>query len=267
MTALSVNLNKIAWLRNAREGKRPDVLDAARTIIEAGAQGITVHPRPDQRHIRPADVEALAGLLRADYPKVEFNIEGNPAAGPRDNGYPGFDRLIEAAHPQQATLVPDADAQLTSDHGWDLSDAAVAGRLAETIVRYRDWGARVSLFMDPDEGQIERAKACGADRIELYTGPYADLAEQHGLKDGRTRASRQAYLDAASFAVTIGLGVNAGHDLNLDNLADFIAIGNIDEVSIGHALISDALDFGLAATVRKYLDAIAAGGGGIEREG
>ena len=261
VTALSVNLNKIAWLRNARGGKRPDIIDAARTIIDAGVQGITVHPRPDQRHIHPGDVRALAHLVRSEYPQIEFNIEGNPSAGARANGYPGFDGLIEEARPQQATLVPDADAQLTSDHGWDLSDSATADRVAETIARYRGWGARVSLFMDPEQRQIERAKACGADRIELYTGPYADLVEQHGVTDARVAECRQAYLDAAQFAVGVGLGVNAGHDLNLDNLADFIAIGNIDEVSIGHALISDALDFGLAATVRKYLDAIAAGGG------
>lgn len=261
MTALSVNLNKIAWLRNARGGNRPDVVDAARTIIDAGAQGITVHPRPDQRHIHPADVYALAGVLHSQHPGIEFNIEGNPAAGERDNGYPGFDRLIEDARPHQATLVPDADGQLTSDHGWDLSDSAAAGRVKETIARYQETGARVSLFMDPEERQIERAKECGADRIELYTGPYADLVELHGLGDSRVGSCRWAYRDAARFAVGIGLGVNAGHDLNLDNLADFIAIGNIDEVSIGHALISDAIEFGLAATVRKYLDAIAAGGG------
>ena len=265
MTALSVNLNKIAWLRNARGGNRPDVIEAARTIIGAGVQGITVHPRPDQRHIQPRDVQALAGLMRSEYPGIEFNIEGNPSAGPRRNGYPGFDRLIEQARPQQATLVPDADSQLTSDHGWDLSDSAASARLAKTIARYREWGARVSLFMDPDEDQIARAKESGADRIELYTGPYAELVERHGLKDARVRACRQSYRDAARFAAGVGLGVNAGHDLNLDNLSDFIAIGNIDEVSIGHALISDALDFGLAATVRKYLDAIAAGGGGIAK--
>ena len=261
MTALSVNLNKIAWLRNARAGRRPDVVDAARTIIGAGAQGITVHPRPDQRHVHPADVHALSCFLRPEHAGIEFNIEGNPAAGPRRNGYPGLDRLIEDVRPEQATLVPDADSQLTSDHGWDLSDSETASRVADTIARYRDWGARVSLFMDPDERQIERAKACGSDRIELYTGPYAELVERHGLDDTRVRRCRQSYLDAARFAVEIGLGVNAGHDLNLDNLADFIAIGNIDEVSIGHALISDALHFGLADTVRKYLDAIAAGGG------
>ena len=259
MTALSVNVNKIAWLRNSREGSRPSVLEAARTIIAAGAQGITVHPRPDQRHIRPADVGALARLLASEHPHVEFNIEGNPAAGPRDNGYPGFDHLIDTARPHQATLVPDADAQLTSDHGWDLSDPAEAGRVAETIARYRGWGVRVSLFMDPAEEQIARAKECGADRIELYTGPYADLAGRLGLEHPDTRACLRSYLDAARHAVKLGLGVNAGHDLNLDNLAAFIAIGDVAEVSIGHALIADALEFGLSAAVRKYLEAIARG--------
>ena len=259
MTALSVNVNKIAWLRNSREGSRPSVLDAARTIIAAGAQGITMHPRPDQRHIRPDDVQALARLLASEYPQIECNIEGNPAAGPRDNGYPGFDHLIETARPQQATLVPDTDAQLTSDHGWDLSDPTEAGRVAEIIARYQGWGVRVSLFMEPVEEQIARAKECGADRIELYTGPYADLVERHGHGHPETRARRQSYLDATRYAVKIGLGVNAGHDLNLDNLAAFIAIGGIAEVSIGHALIADALEFGLSATVRKYLDAIAEG--------
>ena len=265
MTALSVNVNKIAWLRNSREGSRPSVLDAARTIIAAGAQGITVHPRPDQRHIRPDDVRALARLLASEYPRVEFNVEGNPAAGPRGNGYPGFDHLIETARPHQATLVPDADAQLTSDHGWDLSDPAEARRVAEIIARYRAWGVRVSLFMDPVAEQIARAKECGADRIELYTGPYAGLAERHGLEHPDTRACRQSYLDAVRYAAALGLGVNAGHDLNLDNLAAFIAIGDVAEVSIGHALIADALEFGLSATVRKYLDAIACGSGPAAR--
>ena len=259
MTALSVNVNKIAWLRNARDGGRPSVLGAARTIIAAGAQGITVHPRPDQRHVRPDDVHALAALLGAEYPHIELNIEGNPCAGPRDNGYPGLDRLVETARPHQATLVPDSDSQLTSDHGWDLSDPAEATRVAEIIARYQGWGVRVSLFMDPVEAQIARAKACGADRIELYTGPYADLVERHGLDHPDTRACRQSYLDATRCATRLGLGVNAGHDLNLDNLAAFIAIGDIAEVSIGHALTADALEYGLAATVRKYLDAIAAG--------
>ena len=259
MTALSVNLNKIAWLRNAREGTRPSIVDAARTIIAAGAHGITVHPRPDQRHIRPDDVHALGNLLASEYPRIEFNIEGNPVAGPRDNGYPGFDHLIESARPHQATLVPDGDAQLTSDHGFDLSDPAETERVAGFIARYQGWGARVSLFMDPVEEQIVRAKECGADRIELYTGPYAELVERHGPDHPDTRACRQAYLDAARCATKLDLGVNAGHDLNLDNLAAFIAIGDIAEVSIGHALTADALEFGLSATVRMYLDAIAAG--------
>ena len=257
MTTLSVNVNKIAWLRNSRDGDRPDVLAAARTAIGAGAHGVTVHPRPDQRHIRPADVEALADLLAREHPRVEFNIEGNPAAGPRDNGYPGFDRLIETARPHQATLVPDADAQLTSDHGWDLSDPDRARRVAESIARYQGWGARVSLFMDPVEARIHEAKMCGADRIELYTGPYADLVERRGLDHPETRACLDAYARAARHVAALGLGVNAGHDLNLDNLAAFVAIGGIAEVSIGHALIADALDVGLSTAVRKYLDAIA----------
>ena len=258
MTALSVNVNKIAWLRNSREGARPSVLAAARTAIAAGAHGITVHPRPDRRHIRPADVEALAALLAAEA-GVEFNIEGNPAAGPRDNGYPGFTRLIETARPDQATLVPDADAQLTSDHGWDLSDPAAARFVREVADRYRAWGVRVSLFMDPVAEQIARAKECGADRVELYTGPYADLVERHGPEHPETRACRETYARAARYAGELGLGVNAGHDLNLDNLAAFIAIGGIAEVSIGHALIADALEMGLSTAVRRYRDAIAAG--------
>ncbi len=261
MTRLSVNVNKIALLRNSRESARPDVLGAARTAIAAGAQGITVHPRPDQRHIRPGDVHALARMLRADHPHIEFNIEGNPAAGPRDNGYPGFDRLVEEARPDQATLVPDADAQLTSDHGWDLSDPAAARRVTDVAGRYRAQGVRVSLFMDPDHEQITRAQACGADRIELYTGPYAELVARHRLDHPESRARLETYARAVRHATGLGLGVNAGHDLDLDNLAAFIAIGGIAEVSIGHALIADALEIGLAAAVRKYLDAIAAGAG------
>jgi pyridoxine 5-phosphate synthase len=257
VTALSVNLNKIAWLRNAREGGRPDILEAARTVIEAGVQGITVHPRPDQRHIRTNDVYALSEFLAAHHPRVEFNIEGNPIAGARDNGYPGFDDLIKTARPHQATLVPDSDAQLTSDHGWNLSDRDQTDQVAALISRYQKWGARVSLFIDPVREQIANAKAAGADRIELYTGPYADLVELHGLDHEYTRDSWEVYRNAAHYAIGLGLGVNAGHDLNLDNLSDFVSIGSIKEVSIGHALISDALEFGLTATTRKYLDAIA----------
>ena len=256
-TALSVNVNKIAWLRNSRAGSRPDILAAARTAIAAGAHGITVHPRPDQRHVRPADVEALANLLAGEYPRIEFNIEGNPAAGPRDNGYPGFDRLIETARPRQATLVPDADAQLTSDHGWDLSDPEQARRVSASVARYQRWGVRVSLFLDPAETAIARAKACGADRIELYTGPYAHLVESRGPDHPETRACLDTYARAARRAAALGLGVNAGHDLNLDNLAAFVGMGGIAEVSIGHALVADALDVGLSTAVRQYLDALA----------
>jgi len=250
MAVLSVNVNKIAWLRNAREGGSPDLLWAAKTIIDAGARGITVHPRPDQRHIRPADVAALTEFL-SDYPDIEFNIEGNPFAGARNNGYPGFDALIDAARPAQATLVPDSDEQLTSDHGWDLSGDN--GRLVETIARYQSQGARVSLFMDPEPEQIERALAVGADRIELYTGPFADAAAEAGLDDARTLTIFEGYLGAARYASQLGLGVNAGHDLDLHNLVLFRRIQEVLEVSIGHALISDALKMGLDAAVRAYL--------------
>jgi pyridoxine 5-phosphate synthase len=253
MTVLSVNVNKVAWLRNSREGSTPDLTWAARTIIDAGAHGITVHPRPDQRHIRPDDVNVLARLLTTQ-PEIEFNIEGNPFAGPRDNGYPGFDALIESALPAQATLVPDSDDQLTSDHGWDLSGDNQ--RLQETIARYQTLGARVSLFMDPDAAQIERAREVGADRIELYTGPFADAAALRGLDDAQTREIFDTYLEAARFATQLGLGVNAGHDLDLDNLVLFRTIEEVLEVSIGHALISDALRLGLDQAVRAYLSTL-----------
>lgn len=257
MTVLSVNLNKVALLRNAREGATPSVVAAARTALAAGAQGITVHPRPDQRHIRPGDVHDLAALL-AGYPGIEFNIEGNPFAGPRDNGFPGFDALIDAARPAQATLVPDSDDQLTSDHGWDLSGDT--GRLRDSIARYQAWGARVSLFMDPVAAHIDRAHDCGADRIELYTGPFAHTVWAHGPEHAASRESLEKYQRAARHAVSIGLGVNAGHDLDLVNLPLFRAITEVAEVSIGHALISDALDMGLAAAVRAYLQALAGNG-------
>ncbi len=255
MTALSVNVNKIALLRNSREGQRPDVVAAARTIIAAGASGITVHPRSDQRHIRPADVHELASVLRADYPDIEFNIEGNPNAGAQANGYPGFDALIESARPAQATLVPDSDDQLTSDHGWDLSRRNDA--LTEQIARYQDCGARVSLFIDPVPAQIEQAKAHGADRIELYTGPFAQTVWRYGGGHERALQSLATYRTAAQCAAQLGLGVNAGHDLDLVNLPLFVQIAGVDEVSIGHALIADALEMGLSAAVCAYLRALA----------
>lgn len=255
MPALSVNLNKVALLRNARGGDAPSLIDAAETVIGAGADGITVHPRPDQRHIRPADVFALADVLR-DHSKVEFNIEGNPFAGPRDGGYPGFDALIAQAGPQQATLVPDSDQQLTSDHGFDLSGDNQA--LAAKIRLYQTQGARVSLFMDPDPTQIALARELGADRIELYTGPFAEVVAQAGSDDERSRASLATYQAAARQAQAIGLGVNAGHDLDLDNLPLFRSIAEVVEVSIGHALIARALDLGLAAAVRAFKRALGA---------
>ena len=255
MTVLSVNLNKIAWLRNAREGHRPNLVDAARTCIAAGAAGITVHPRPDQRHIRPQDVADLAQLLADEHPEIEYNIEGNPYAGATPAGYPGFDALIEKYRPAQATLVPDSDDQLTSDHGWDLRKFDSA--LADKIAQYQSFGARVSLFMDPVAEQIEQAKAHGTDRIELYTGPFAECVWTYGVDDERSQQSYQSYLDASRYANQIGLGVNAGHDLDLVNLPLFCGISEVSEVSIGHALIADALDLGLHEAVRAYSDILA----------
>jgi pyridoxine 5-phosphate synthase len=253
MTVLSVNLNKVALLRNSRLGQIPSVTGAAHIVLAAGAGGITVHPRPDQRHIRPHDVTELAALV-ALQPGIELNIEGNPFAGPRDNGYPGFDALVEAARPHQVTLVPDSDSQLTSDHGWDL--AGDTRRLRELITRYQRGNARVSLFMDPDPEAISRARDIGADRIELYTGPFAEAVLHHGLDHPETLASFERYRAAAAHAIALGLGVNAGHDLDRRNLTLFRRIPGIAEVSIGHALISDALELGLAATVRAYIAAL-----------
>ncbi|NKB99704.1 MAG: pyridoxine 5'-phosphate synthase [Pseudomonadales bacterium] len=251
MTVLSVNLNKIAVLRNSRDGHRPSIVAAARTVISAGVKGITVHPRPDQRHIRPQDVYDLSALLNDEFPNVEFNIEGNPHAAPTSEGYPGFDALIRDTAPDQATLVPDSDDQLTSDHGWDLS--AKNEELASKISLYQSYGARVSLFMDPELEQIEAAKAHGTDRIELYTGPLAETIWTHGVADARSQACLETYAAAARYAHQIGLGVNAGHDLDLGNLSIFCQQAEINEVSIGHALVSDALEFGLFETARKYL--------------
>lgn len=251
MIELSVNLNKIALLRNSRGGDQPSVLEAADIAIGAGAYGITVHPRPDQRHVRPHDVADLAAALRARHRSIEFNIEGNPFAGARENGYPGFDALIESARPHQCTLVPDGDNQLTSDHGWDLSGDT--GRLVACIKRYQAFGARVSLFMDPILQQIDRAAAIGVERIELYTGPFAEAVRAHGVQSAAANQSCATFARAASHAASIGLGVNAGHDLDLVNLQLFRQIAEVQEVSIGHALIGDALRIGLAAAVAAYI--------------
>ncbi len=253
MIKLSVNLNKVALLRNAREGDTPSVLAAARAVIAAGAHGITVHPRPDQRHIRASDVPALAQLLADEFPQIEFNIEGNPAAGPRANGYPGFTALVEQARPTQCTLVPDTDNQRTSDHGFDLRGNIKA--LQAQITHYQQVGCRVSLFMDPDLSQIQRVPDTGANRIELYTGPFAAVVARYGQDSAQAAATFAQYAAAAELAAKLGLGVNAGHDLDLNNLPLFTRIPELQEVSIGHALTADALTMGWTATVAAYLAA------------
>lgn len=253
---LSVNLNKIAWLRNARQGGRPDLVAAAVTVIDAGAYGITVHPRPDQRHITPQDVADLGALLADRFPGVELNIEGNPLAEPRTDGYPGLDALVTSTRPDQVTLVPDSDNQLTSDHGWDLESSAQRSRVRDIVTTYQALGARVSLFMDPDPAQIERVPDTQADRIELYTESFADAVKQHGSDSAAVAESLSLFTEAAHRAHELGLGVNAGHDLDLANLPVFRQIPGVLEVSIGHALISDALEIGLAEAVRAYLDVL-----------
>lgn len=251
-TVLSVNLNKIAVLRNSRGGTRPDLRKAAEAVIAAGCGGITVHPRPDQRHIRPDDVRLLAAVCREH--GVEFNIEGNPFAPPRGD-YPGLLALVEQTRPQQVTLVPDGDGQLTSDHGFDLDRDGP--RLQPLVRAFSACGSRVSLFMDCAAPALERAADIGATRIELYTGPYA-LAHANG----NATAELAACGGSARRASAVGLGVNAGHDLDQHNLGDLLrAAPQIAEVSIGHALIDEALYAGLDATVRAYLRVIAAARG------
>jgi len=248
MTKLSVNLNKVALVRNSRDTTIPSVVDAAVTCLEAGAEGITVHPRPDQRHIRPGDVRDLAGLLQDDkYTDIEFNIEGNPYAGEESNGYPGFMSLVEETQPQQATLVPDDPNQLTSDHGWDLSGES--NQLQEIVTELQRQNIRVSLFMDPEPGQIELAARLDVERIELYTGPFAD----HFHDINKRKAYLSSFAEAARVASALGLGVNAGHDLNLENLGAFCSeVVPVDEVSIGHAIITDSLWMGFDSTIRQY---------------
>lgn len=242
-TKLSVNLNKVALLRNARTIGIPSVLRAAEICIEAGAHGITVHPRPDERHIRRQDVLELAEALKAA-PEVEFNIEGNP--------FPEFMELVLKVRPAQCTLVPDSPDALTSDHGWDLKGAE-AERLRPVIARLKDAGIRTSLFMETDPEQIGLARAVGADRVELYTEPYA----AQFARGVNVEETLEAFQYAAEKAQSIWLGVNAGHDLNLQNLGLFCTIPNIMEVSIGHALISDALEMGLGNAVKAYLKVLA----------
>lgn len=238
MTALSVNVNKIALLRNQRTVGVPSVPKFARIAVDAGADGITVHPRPDERHVRRSDVRELAAMLRGA-PRVEFNIEGNPFEGP-------FMDLVSETRPHQCTLVPDAPGQATSDHGWDL--ARDGARLRPVLAELRALGIRSSLFVDPDPAAPARARDTGADRVEIYTEGYA-----RAFAEGRGDASLAPYAATAAAARAAGLGVNAGHDLNLENLRPFLrAVPGVLEVSIGHALVADALELGLAGAVRAY---------------
>jgi len=238
MTALSVNLNKVALVRNTRSIGIPSVTHAAVLALEAGADGITVHPRPDGRHVRANDVADLADLLRG-WPAAEFNIEGNPFHGLMD--------YVAQVRPHQCTFVPDETGAFTSDHGWNLP--AEGERLAPMVAQAKQLGVRVSLFMDPVPSAMRFAAELGADRVELYTEPYA---QRFGT--AQRDETLQQYAAAAEAAHAAGMGVNAGHDLNRANLARFLsAVPGVDEVSIGHALIADALEFGLAAAVRMYI--------------
>lgn len=249
-TRLSVNLNKIALLRNARGGALPSVVEAARTCVEAGCHGLTLHPRPDRRHALPEDCLALRAFR-----SVELNLEGNPFEPPRP-GYPGFLELVLETMPDQCTLVPDAGDQRTSDHGWDLPREAE--RLAPVLERLRAAGIRSSLFVDAGCPGLELAAAIGADRIELYTGPWAQA-----WAAGRPEQALAALRDSAEQARALGLGVNAGHDLDQHNLGPLLrALPQIDEVSIGHALVAEALYAGLSPTVRAYLAILASPRGG-----
>ncbi len=236
-TALSVNLNKVALVRNTRHLGIPSLERAATLCLAAGAQGITVHPRPDARHIRPDDVPALRALV-ARHPGVEFNIEGNPFHNLMD--------FVRTLRPHQATFVPDSEGQFTSDHGWDFP--ADARRLLPLIHEARGLGVRVSLFMDPRPEMMLAVREAGADRIELYTETYA-----RAWGTPRQAEVLEAFRAAAQAALDVGLEVNAGHDLNRDNLTDFLrAVPGVQEVSIGHELIADALEMGYEATVRAY---------------
>lgn len=241
MTLLSVNLNKVALVRNARRSDSPSVVRAAQTCLDAGAGGITVHPRPDQRHARSSDVRDLAALVVCK-PGVELNVEGNP--------FPEFLELVLETAPTQCTLVPDAPEARTSDHGWNLEVQAHA--LAPIVERLHDAGIRVSLFLDPEPDQVKRAKDLEVDRIELYTESYARAFESKLFG-----AELSRFVDAARTASDLGLGVNASHDLNLENLESFCrAVRGVLEVSIGHALIAHALEVGLEQAVRDYVDTL-----------
>ena len=240
-TKLSVNLNKVALVRNTRHLGIPSLIRAATLCLDAGAHGITVHPRPDARHIRAEDVRVLHKLLAAR-PGAELNIEGNP--------FHNLMEFVRELRPQQCTFVPDSEGQFTSDHGWDFP--ADAARLRPLIGQARSLGVRVSLFMDPRPDQMADVKAAGADRVELYTESYASAWGTAAKSEVLER-----FANAARAAQAVALGINAGHDLNRENLTDFLSgVSGVQEVSIGHALISDALELGYRATVGEYLAAI-----------
>ena len=245
MIRLSVNVNKVATLRNSRGGRVPSVLEAVEVCVAAGASGITLHPRADQRHITPQDVRDVARALKERQPRVEFNIEGDPRP-----------ELIEIdcdVAPDQCTLVPVVPGEVTSHMGW--RPGAAADPLPDTIAGLRSRGIRVSVFVDPLPDSIDWAAKAGADRVELYTEPYARAFEEGS---DPARRSFQTYVAAATLAADRGLGVNAGHDLDLQNLVLFRSLPHLDEVSIGHAIISRALFVGLATVVREYLDVLKA---------
>lgn len=241
MTNLSVNVNKIAWLRNARGEGRPDIIELSKILIDCGIQGLTVHPRPDLRHITPDDVYDISSLCIES--NVEFNIEGNPYSEPTEI-YPGFVNLVKEIEPDQCTLVPDSPEQITSDHGWQIKDNDLEN-IKEIVDTLKTTKTRISFFVDPDTFHIDQIKLTGADRIELYTGPYAV---------NPTHEVVSLYEKAFNHAKKLGLGVNAGHDLDLNNLQLFLSKVPADEVSIGHALISDALINGLEVVTKQFLD-------------
>jgi pyridoxine 5-phosphate synthase len=244
MIRLSVNVNKIATLRNSRGGKAPSVLEAAAVCVAAGAPGITVHPRADRRHITPDDVRALAAALTKQPRAVEFNIEGDPR--------PELLALVEEVRPDQCTLVPVAPGEITSHAGWN--PGAQTKGLESVVTALRSRGVRVSLFVDARSDSIRWAASVGADRVELYTEPFARAFE---AGEDAGRRSFATYAESAALAHSLGLGINAGHDLDLDNLRMFRTLPHLDEVSIGHAIVSRAVFVGLDAVVREYLDVLA----------
>jgi pyridoxine 5-phosphate synthase len=244
MVRLSVNVNKVATLRNSRGGKLPSVIEAVDVCIAAGAPGVTVHPRADRRHITPDDVRQIAAALSTQSRRVQLNIEGDPR--------PELLALVEEVRPDQCTLVPVAPGEVTSQAGW-MPGVQTEG-LVEVVRAFRSQGVRISVFVDARPESIRWAASVGADRVELYTEPFARAFEA-GEDSGRR--SFETFAEAASLAHSLGLGINAGHDLDLDNLRMFRALPHLDEVSIGHAIISRAVFVGLDTVVREYLDVLA----------